>query len=224
MPSLLQREALENALKQLWVLDALEIDGGITPLGRQMVSLPLEPSLARALIAATQLGCLSQATTVAAMLSAESIFQGNRSGHAQKEKTKNRKGYAFQRQFNEKPSSILVCPGQQVKSCMYHSQRPVNAFVTAAMLSAESIFQGNRSVHAEKEKKRKRKEKTTPFGVNLMRNHVLYRAAQGGQVMHVSQSMPCQCIHHCCHAICYVHLPESTNRSGRAHPLWFCYP
>ena len=82
MPFLLQREALENALKQLWVLDALDIDGGITPLGRQMVSLPLEPSLARALIAATQLGCLSQATTVAAMLSAESIFQGNRSGHA----------------------------------------------------------------------------------------------------------------------------------------------
>lgn len=63
------------------MLDALDIDGGITPLGRQMVSLPLEPSLARALIAATQLGCLPQATTVAAMLSAESIFQGNRSDH-----------------------------------------------------------------------------------------------------------------------------------------------
>jgi len=27
--SFLQREALENALKQLWVLDALDIDGGI---------------------------------------------------------------------------------------------------------------------------------------------------------------------------------------------------
>lgn len=79
---LLQREALEGALKQLWVLDALDIDGGITPLGRQMVSLPLDPSLARALIAATQLGCLPQATTVAAMLSAESIFQGNRSAPA----------------------------------------------------------------------------------------------------------------------------------------------
>lgn len=78
LASLSQREALEGALKQLWVLDALDIDGGITPLGRQMVSLPLEPSLARALIAATQLGCLSQATTAAAMLSAESIFQGNR--------------------------------------------------------------------------------------------------------------------------------------------------
>jgi len=29
-----------------------------------------------------------------------------------------------------------------------------------------------------KEKKKKRKEKTTPFGVNLMRSQVLYRAAQ----------------------------------------------
>ena len=29
MPSLLQRGALENALKQLWVLNALDIDGGI---------------------------------------------------------------------------------------------------------------------------------------------------------------------------------------------------
>lgn len=75
----MQQEALEGALRQLWVLDALDANGGITPLGRQMVSLPLEPSLARALIAATQLGCLSQATIVAAMLSAESIFQGNRS-------------------------------------------------------------------------------------------------------------------------------------------------
>jgi len=28
--------------------------------------------------------------------------------------------------------------------------------------------------------KQKRKEKTTPFGVNLMRSQVLYRAAQGG--------------------------------------------
>ena len=74
----LQREALEGALRQLWVLDALDANGGITPLGRQMVSLPLEPNLARALIAATQLGCLRQATSVAAMLSADTIFQGNR--------------------------------------------------------------------------------------------------------------------------------------------------
>jgi len=31
----------------------------------------------------------------------------------------------------------------------------------------------------KKRKEKKRKEKTTPFGVNLMRSQVLYRAAQG---------------------------------------------
>jgi len=30
----------------------------------------------------------------------------------------------------------------------------------------------------KKRKEKKRKEKTTPFGVNLMRSQVLYRAAQ----------------------------------------------
>ena len=74
-------------MKQLWVLDALDVDGGITPLGRQMVSLPLDPSLARALIAAAQLGCLPEAITVAAMLSADYIFMGNRSGITPKHQT-----------------------------------------------------------------------------------------------------------------------------------------
>ena len=74
----LQRETLEAALKQLFMLDAIDLDGKITPLGRQMVSLPLEPSLARTLIAAAQLGCLQQALTVAAMLSADSIFYGKK--------------------------------------------------------------------------------------------------------------------------------------------------
>lgn len=151
MPSLLQRDALENALKQLWVLDALDIDGGITPLGRQMVSLPLEPSLARALIAATQLGCLSQASTVAAMLSAESIFQGNRSVHAC-------------------ANALSLHP---------------------SLLPCSQLNPSSRAT---------------------------------GHFIHVPQSMPCQCVHHCCHAICYVHLPEPTNRSSCAYPLWFCYP
>ncbi len=32
---------------------------------------------------------------------------------------------------------------------------------------------------AEKRKEKKRQERTTPFGVNVMRSQVLYRAAQG---------------------------------------------
>jgi len=35
----------------------------------------------------------------------------------------------------------------------------------------------------EKKKKRKRKEKTTPFGVNLMRSQELYWAAQEASLM-----------------------------------------
>ena len=45
-------EALEDALRQLYVLDAIDADGVITPLGRRMASLPLDPSLARAVIEA----------------------------------------------------------------------------------------------------------------------------------------------------------------------------
>jgi hypothetical protein len=49
------QSALEEALKQLYVLDAIDSHGHITPLGRTMAGLPLEPSLARALLAAQEL-------------------------------------------------------------------------------------------------------------------------------------------------------------------------
>eukprot|EP01018_Ginkgo_biloba_P031799 Gb_15844 [translate_table: standard] len=68
------RESLEDALKQLFLIDAIGEDGLITSIGRQMAELPLEPSLSRALIAANELGCLPQALTVAAMLSCENVF------------------------------------------------------------------------------------------------------------------------------------------------------
>ena len=74
----MQRGALEDALRQLYLLDALDSDGRVTALGRTMSSLPLEPSLARSLLAAVDLDCLPDAITVAAMLSAESIFAGKR--------------------------------------------------------------------------------------------------------------------------------------------------
>ncbi|KAK9787737.1 hypothetical protein WJX73_004248 [Symbiochloris irregularis] len=73
-----KRGALEDALRHLYLLGALTREGAITPLGRLMAQLPLEPVLARTLLAAAQLDCLGPALTVVAMLSAESIFQGNR--------------------------------------------------------------------------------------------------------------------------------------------------
>lgn len=47
---------LSDALRQLYVLGALDDAGNITALGRRMARLPLEPGLARALIAADELG------------------------------------------------------------------------------------------------------------------------------------------------------------------------
>ncbi|KAI8466158.1 MAG: DEAH-box nuclear pre-mRNA splicing factor [Monoraphidium minutum] len=70
------RGALEEALKRLHVIDAIDADGDITPLGRAAAAMPLEPDLARALLAAHKLGCLDEMVTVAAMLSAEHVFAG----------------------------------------------------------------------------------------------------------------------------------------------------
>uniref|UniRef100_A0A803M6S3 RNA helicase n=1 Tax=Chenopodium quinoa TaxID=63459 RepID=A0A803M6S3_CHEQI len=62
---------LGDALRQLYLIDAIDENGAITSVGRTMAELPLEPSLSRTLIAANENGSLSQALTIAAMLSAE---------------------------------------------------------------------------------------------------------------------------------------------------------
>ncbi|XP_073021515.1 probable pre-mRNA-splicing factor ATP-dependent RNA helicase DEAH4 isoform X1 [Primulina eburnea] len=80
-------ESLEDALRQLYLIDAINEDGSITSLGRTMAELPLEPSLSRTLLEANEYGCLAQALTVAAMLSVEtSLFLGQRKGVEKKRK------------------------------------------------------------------------------------------------------------------------------------------
>ena len=44
---------------QLWILGALDNNGGLTPLGRQMVEFPLDPTLSKMLIFAVKLGTSS---------------------------------------------------------------------------------------------------------------------------------------------------------------------
>ncbi|XP_057811120.1 probable pre-mRNA-splicing factor ATP-dependent RNA helicase DEAH4 [Salvia miltiorrhiza] len=79
-------EALEDALKQLYLIDAIDDEGSITSLGRTMAELPLEPSLSRTLLEANECGCLSQALTVAAMLSAETTLLIGQSKSADKKR------------------------------------------------------------------------------------------------------------------------------------------
>ncbi|CAN0896179.1 Probable pre-mRNA-splicing factor ATP-dependent RNA helicase DEAH4 [Linum grandiflorum] len=79
-------ESLEDALKQLYLIDAIDENGAITSVGRTMAELPLEPSLSRTLMEANENGCLSQALTVAAMLSAETTLLPNRSKNNEKKR------------------------------------------------------------------------------------------------------------------------------------------
>ncbi|XP_025682922.1 probable pre-mRNA-splicing factor ATP-dependent RNA helicase DEAH4 [Arachis hypogaea] len=67
-------ESLQDALKQLYLIDAIDENGAITSIGQKMAELPLEPSLSRTLMEANDYGCIPEALTVAAMLSAETTL------------------------------------------------------------------------------------------------------------------------------------------------------
>lgn len=64
-------EALMQALEDLDYLAALDDDGNLSEVGIIMSELPLEPPLARALIAACEFDCVSELLTIAAMLTGE---------------------------------------------------------------------------------------------------------------------------------------------------------
>ena len=53
-------------------LEALDSHGDVTPIGREMSNFPLDPPLARALLASKTFGCTSETVTILAVLSASS--------------------------------------------------------------------------------------------------------------------------------------------------------
>ena len=65
-------DSIVSALKTLFMLGALDNTKSLTPLGRQMAAFPLEPPLARALVASAELGCTSEILTILSVLSASS--------------------------------------------------------------------------------------------------------------------------------------------------------
>nr|GEZ23481.1 probable pre-mRNA-splicing factor ATP-dependent RNA helicase DEAH4 [Tanacetum cinerariifolium] len=79
-------ESLQDALKQLFLIDAIDANGTITSIGKIMAELPLEPLLARTLIVANKNDCLPQALTVASMLSVEGTLLPGRSKHTDKKR------------------------------------------------------------------------------------------------------------------------------------------
>ena len=63
-----------TALEELYALSALDDEGLLTRLGRKMADFPMEPSLAKVLIAAVDLGCSDEVLSIVAMLSIPTVF------------------------------------------------------------------------------------------------------------------------------------------------------
>ncbi len=68
-------ETLIRALEQLYALGALNDEGDLTKMGRKMAEFPLDPMLAKMIIAAEKYHCVDQILTISSMLSVgNSIF------------------------------------------------------------------------------------------------------------------------------------------------------
>ncbi|KAJ0396847.1 hypothetical protein P43SY_001794 [Pythium insidiosum] len=67
-------ETLMRALEMLHYLGALDDEGDLTKLGRQMAMLPVEPQLAKMLIASGEYGVPQEVATIVAMLSVPEPF------------------------------------------------------------------------------------------------------------------------------------------------------
>ena len=62
-------DMLVRGLETLYALGALNDQGTLTKLGRQMAEFPLDPMLAKTLIRSEHYKCIDQITTICAMLS-----------------------------------------------------------------------------------------------------------------------------------------------------------
>ncbi|TAQ90968.1 hypothetical protein B7494_g718 [Chlorociboria aeruginascens] len=67
-------ETLIGALNQLFALQALNHQGELTKLGRQMAEFPTDPMLAKAILAADKLGCVEEVLSIVSMLSEASAL------------------------------------------------------------------------------------------------------------------------------------------------------
>jgi HrpA-like RNA helicase len=67
-------KAVVAAVAGLRMLGAVDGEEALTPLGRHLAQLPLEPRLGKLLVTAAFMGCLSAALTIAACLSYKTPF------------------------------------------------------------------------------------------------------------------------------------------------------
>ncbi|KAI0691980.1 P-loop containing nucleoside triphosphate hydrolase protein [Cytidiella melzeri] len=67
-------QTMLTALESLYALSALDDEGLLTRLGRKMADFPMDPPLAKMLIASVEYGCSEEILSVVAMLSVQSVF------------------------------------------------------------------------------------------------------------------------------------------------------
>ncbi|KAI9665533.1 MAG: DEAH-box ATP-dependent RNA helicase prp22 [Alyxoria varia] len=84
-------KTLFSAMKELYDLEALDTDGFLTRLGRRMSDMPMDPPLAKTLIASASLNCTVEMLTIVAMISTGSeIFSRPRADQDKADKAKQR--------------------------------------------------------------------------------------------------------------------------------------
>ncbi|UZJ54340.1 hypothetical protein CBS101457_003660 [Exobasidium rhododendri] len=76
-------QTLLTALETLYALSALDDEGLLTRLGRKMADFPMEPQLAKTLIASVDFGCSEEILTIVAMLSVQNVFYRPKEKQAQ---------------------------------------------------------------------------------------------------------------------------------------------
>ncbi|KAK0546257.1 DEAH-box ATP-dependent RNA helicase prp22 [Tilletia horrida] len=76
-------QTLLTALESLYALSALDDEGLLTRLGRQMADFPMDPPLAKMLIASVEYGCSEEALSIVAMITVGNVFYRPKEAQAQ---------------------------------------------------------------------------------------------------------------------------------------------
>lgn len=79
-----------TALEELYALGALDDEGLLTRLGRRMADFPMEPSLAKVVIAAVDHGCSEEILTIVAMLNLPQVFYRPKEKQSQADQKKSK--------------------------------------------------------------------------------------------------------------------------------------
>jgi ATP-dependent RNA helicase DHX8/PRP22 len=81
-------QTMLTALESLYALSALDDEGLLTRLGRKMADFPMDPPLAKMLIASVEYGCSEEILSIVAMLSVQSVFYRPKEKQAQADSKK----------------------------------------------------------------------------------------------------------------------------------------